>query len=73
MCKKIFVLAVIAILFSGYAYAQVPRDGIWWNNLEMGQKKMYIQGVADGIHSGAIVLSLQKNVDKKGQATVEGA
>ena len=73
MCKKIFVLAVIAILFSGYAYAQVPRDGIWWNNLEMGQKKMYIAGVSDGIHSGATVLSLQKNVAKKGQAAVEGA
>jgi hypothetical protein len=39
----------------------------------MGQKKMYIEGLSDGIHSGAIVLSLQKNSDQKGQAALEGA
>ena len=32
---------------------------------------MYIEGVSDGIHSGAIVLSLQKNDDKKFQAETE--
>jgi len=73
MYKKIFVLTVIVILFSGYAYAEDPRDGVWWNNLDMGQKKMYIEGVSDGVRSGTIVLSLQITDDKKGQAAVEGA
>ena len=39
----------------------------------MGHKKLYIEGVSDGILSGAIVLSLQKNDDKKCQALTEGS
>ena len=73
MCKKFFLLTVIVIWFSGYAYAGDPRDGVWWNNLDMGQKQVYIEGVSDGIRSGAIVLSLQKTDDKKYQAMVEGS
>ena len=73
MRKKNFYLIVILILFSCFAYAQDPRDGIWWNNLDMGHKKLYIEGVSDGILSGAIVLSLQKNDDKKCQALTEGS
>jgi hypothetical protein len=37
------------ILFSGYAGAEVPQDGIWWNNLHMGQKQIYIKGASAGI------------------------
>jgi hypothetical protein len=73
MYKKIFVLTAILILFAGFAYAQDPRDGIWWNNLDMGHKKMYIEGVSDGILSGAIILSLQKNDDKKCLTVMEGS
>ena len=71
MYQKIFVLTAILILFSGYVYAEDPQDGVWWNNLDMGQKKIYIAGVSDGIRSGAIVLSLQKNDDKKCEALVK--
>jgi len=71
MFRKIFVLTAIVILFSGYAYAEDSKDGVWWNNLDMGQKKIYIVGVSDGIRSGAIVLSLQKNDDKKCEALVK--
>ncbi len=73
MCKKLFILTVIIILFAGFAGAEVPMDGIWWNNLEMGQKQMYIEGVSDGIGLGPMVLSHDKNVDKKCQALVEGS
>jgi hypothetical protein len=73
MYQKIFVLTAILILFSGYVYAEDPQDGVWWNNLDMGQKKIYIAGVSDGIRSGAIVLSLQKNDDKKCEALVKGS
>ena len=71
MFRKIFILTAILILFSGYVYAEDPQDGVWWNNLDMGQKKIYIVGVSDGIRSGAIVLSLQKNDDKKCEALVK--
>jgi hypothetical protein len=73
MFRKIFILTAIVILFSGYVYAEDPQDGVWWNNLDMGQKKIYIAGVSDGIRSGAIVLSLQKNDDKKCEALVKGS
>ena len=73
MFRKIFILTAILILFSGYVYAEDPQDGVWWNNLDMGQKKIYIAGVSDGIRSGAIVLSLQKNDDKKCEALVNGS
>jgi hypothetical protein len=73
MYQKISVLTAILILFSGFAYAQDPRDGVWWNNLDMGHKKMYIEGVSDGILSGAIILSLQKNDDKTCQTVTEGS
>jgi hypothetical protein len=73
MYKKIFMLTVIVILFSGYADAEVPRDGIWWNNLEMGQKQMYIEGVSDGIGLAPMVIFHDKNVDKKCQAVVGGS
>jgi hypothetical protein len=73
MYKKIFSLTVIVILFSGYAHADVPRDGIWWNNLDMGQKQMYIEGVSDGINLASMVLFQDKNVDKKCQALVDGS
>lgn len=73
MYKKFFSLTVIVILFSGYAHADVPRDGIWWNNLDMGQKQMYIEGVSDGINLASMVLFQDKNVDKKCQALVDGS
>jgi hypothetical protein len=73
MFRKIFMITVIVILFAGYADAEVPRDGIWWNNLEMGQKQMYIEGVADGFGLGPMVLSHDKNIDKKCQARVQGS
>ena len=73
MYKKIFLMTVIVILFSGYAYADVPRDGIWWNNLDMNQKQAYIEGVSDVVRSGSIVLSLQKNEDKKCLTVMEGS
>jgi hypothetical protein len=73
MYKKIFMLTVIVILFSGYAGAEVPRDGIWWNNLDMGQKQSHIEGVSDGIGLAPMVLSQDKNVDKKCQTLVDGA
>ena len=73
MYKKIFMLTVIVILFSGFAGAEVPRDGIWWNNLDMGQKQMYIKGVSDGIGLAPMVLFNDKKVDKKCQALVDGS
>jgi len=73
MYKKIFLATVIVILFSGYSDAQDPRGGNWWNNLDMGQKQMYIEGVSDGINLSLMVLSHDKNVDKKCQAVVDGS
>jgi hypothetical protein len=66
------MLTVIVILFSGYAGAEVPRDGVWWNNLDMGQKQIYIKGVSDGISLAPMVSFNDKNVDKKCQAQVDG-
>jgi hypothetical protein len=43
--RKLFILTVIVLLFAGYAGAGVPRDGIWWNNLEMGQKQILIESI----------------------------
>jgi hypothetical protein len=73
MYKKIFLATVIVILFSGYSDAQDPRGGNWWNNLDMGQKQMYIEGVADRIGLASMAIFHAKNVDKKCQAAVDGA
>ena len=67
------MLTVVFILFSGYAGAEVPRDGIWWNNLDMGQKQIYIEGVSDGIGLSPMILSQDNNADKKCQTLVDGA
>jgi len=73
MNKKIFILTIIVILFSGYAGAEVPQDGIWWNNLDMGQKQIYIKGASAGIGLAPMVLSNVKNVGKKCQPLVDGS
>lgn len=73
MYKKILMVTVIVVLFSGYADAGVPRDGIWWNNLNAGQKQMYIEGVSDGVGPVPTILFHDKNVDKKCQTLVEGS
>jgi hypothetical protein len=73
MYKKIFILTVIVILFAGYAGAEVARDGVWWNNLEMGQKQMYLEAVSGGIGLAPMVVFHDKNVDKKCQALVDGS
>ena len=73
MYKKIFILTTIVILFAGTSDAQEPRGGNWWNNLDMGQKQMYIEGVSDGINLSLMVLFQDKNVDKKCQAVVVGS
>jgi high-affinity Fe2+/Pb2+ permease len=39
MSKKVFLLAAIAILFSGSVYADDPRDANYWNIMDMGQKQ----------------------------------
>ncbi len=62
MYKKIFLATVIVILFSGYSDAQDPRGGNWWNNLDMGQKQMYIEGVADRIGLASMAIFHAKNV-----------
>jgi hypothetical protein len=73
MVKKIILLTAIVALFSGYADAAEPRGGDWWNNLAMGQKQMYIEGVSDGINLASMVLFQDKNIDKKCQTAVDGA
>jgi hypothetical protein len=73
MYKKFFLLTVIVILYSGYAYADDQRDGNWWNNLDMGQKQMYIEAVSDGNSLASLVLFHYKNDNKKCQAVVEGS
>ena len=73
MCKKVFLLTVIAILFSGYVYADDPRDANYWNIMDMGQKQRYIAGISDGINLASMVLSQDKNIDKKCQTVVDGS
>ena len=73
MCKKVFLLTVIAILFSGYVYADDPRDGNYWNIMDMGQKQIYIAGISDGLNFASMVLSQDKNVDKTCQTVVDGS
>ena len=72
MGKKVFLLAAIAILFSGYVYADDPRDSNYWNIMDMGQKQKYIAGISDGINFAFMVLSQDKNVDKKCQTVMDG-
>jgi hypothetical protein len=73
MCKKLFLLAVIAILFSGYVYADDPRGANYWNIMDMGQKQRYVAGISDGINFAYMVLSQDKNVDKTCQTVVDGS
>ncbi len=73
MCKKVFLLAAIAILFSGFVYADDPRDANYWNIMDRGQKQRYIAGISDGINFASVVLSQDKNVDKKCQTVVDGS
>jgi hypothetical protein len=73
MCKKLFLLAVIAILFSGHVYADDPRGANYWNIMDMGQKQRYVAGISDGINFAYMVLSQDKNVDKTCQTVVDGS
>jgi hypothetical protein len=69
--QKVFWLAAIVILFSGYVYADDPRDANYWNRMDMGQKQSYVAGVSDGINIASMVLSQDQNVDKKCQTLVD--
>jgi hypothetical protein len=69
--QKVFWLAAIVILFSGYVYADDPRDANYWNRMDMGQKQSYVAGVSDGINIASMVLSQDQNVDKKCQTVVD--
>ena len=40
--QKVFWIVAIVILFSGYVYADDPRDANYWNRMDMGQKQRYI-------------------------------
>jgi len=73
MCRKVFWIAAIVILFSGYVYADDPRDANYWNRMDMGQKQRYIAGISDGINFASMVLAQDKNVDKKCQTVVDGS
>jgi hypothetical protein len=73
MYKKVFLLSLVVILFAGYAEAGDPRDGIWWNNLDMGQKQLYVEGLSNGIGLAQMVILHDKTADKKFKAAVEGA
>ena len=71
--QKVFWIAAIVILFSGYVYADDPRDANYWNRMDMGQKQSYIAGISDGINFASLVLSQDKNVDKTCQTMVDGS
>ena len=73
MYRKILMLTVIVIMSAGYADAGDPRDGIWWNNLSMGQKQNYVEGVSNGMGLAQMIILQDKTLDKKCQAAVESA
>jgi len=73
MYKKIFILIAIVISLAGYAAAGDPRDGIWWNNLDMGQKQLYVEGLSNGIGLAQMVILHDKTADNKFKAAVVNA